>query len=335
MLKEEALYGLFLEVKGPNGEVIKEKQRIGELGSRKEKEAEKKHLQDVSPTDGNNSNIYTVSFVGNSSYYNSENQDKIKESVEEEKPYYYQRGEDYEPEFIGFAKDYDSALDLIDSDTVYRMTVIDELDEDMYLAMRDDLDEEDVERLDAYFKREKSSDLPEDVEIEYASLNSDTIENYDIEEAIKQYLQEHYTGTVEDFSYYWYDNNTLLIHDIKWSTNEDLHEDKLLEYTTYWFGEREYPSKKVDHGEYDPHTGEFADGTTLDDLEDWELEENIDSVKVKVYNDTEAKSMNEKKKLEESIEELKKKYPNAKVLQYDYNRGAFIISKEELDDWEY
>lgn len=53
-------------------------------------------------------------------------------------------------------------------------------------------------------------------------------------------------------------------------------EEKLLkEYTTYWFGEREYPSKKVDHGEYDPHTGKFADGTTYDDLtqDDFETDE--------------------------------------------------------------
>ena len=81
MLKEEALYGLFLEVKGPHGEIIKEKERIGELGSKEEKEAERKALQNQSPKNGNNYNIFTVEFFGNSSYDNPENPDKVVEDI--------------------------------------------------------------------------------------------------------------------------------------------------------------------------------------------------------------------------------------------------------------
>ena len=158
MLKEEALYGLFLEVKGPHGEVIKEKERIGELGSKEEKEQERKHLQDVSPKSGNNYNWYTVEFFGNSSYDNPENPDKITEDIE---------------------------------------------------------------------------DLPTEVEIEYASLNADIIEYYNLEEAIKMYLQEIYDAKVTDFSYYWYDVNTIIVHDIEWSIKESLNDDTIEETDEY------------------------------------------------------------------------------------------------------
>lgn len=67
-LKEEAMYGLFLEVKDLNGEVVKEKMRI-DLGSQSEMEEKKVHLEDVSPKDpAGNDNIYTVEFFGNSSF---------------------------------------------------------------------------------------------------------------------------------------------------------------------------------------------------------------------------------------------------------------------------
>lgn len=188
---------------------------------------------------------------------------------------------------------------------------------------------------------EDVKDLPTEVEIEYASLDADVLEYYDLEEAIKMYLQEFYDAKVTDFSYYWYDVNTILVHDIKWSSEKDLHEDKLLEYTTYWFGEREYPSKKVDHGEYDPHTGEFADGTTLDDLEDWELEETIDNSKVKVYNNTEAKSMNKEKELKEEVvtfhgnKMTKSDFENYCANLILKNMPVRKLTKDDVDNWEW
>lgn len=67
------------------------------------------------------------------------------------KPYYYQRGENYEPEFIGFADDFNGALDLVDKNEIYEMSVVDEMDKDMYLSLRNELADEDVKELDKFF----------------------------------------------------------------------------------------------------------------------------------------------------------------------------------------
>lgn len=68
------------------------------------------------------------------------------------KPYYYQRNEDYEPEFIGFAENWDKALDLIDTNKIYKMSVIDEMNEDMYLNLKNELNEKDIKELDKYYE---------------------------------------------------------------------------------------------------------------------------------------------------------------------------------------
>ena len=68
------------------------------------------------------------------------------------KPYYFQQNEDYEEEYIGFAENYDKALDLIDSNRVHEMSVIDELTYEQYVGLRNELDEEEVKKLDEYFK---------------------------------------------------------------------------------------------------------------------------------------------------------------------------------------
>lgn len=68
------------------------------------------------------------------------------------KPYYYQRNEDYEPEFVGFAENWDKVLDLVDTNEIYKMSIVDEMDKDMYLSLRDELNEEDVKELDKYYE---------------------------------------------------------------------------------------------------------------------------------------------------------------------------------------
>ena len=78
-LHEEAMYSLFLEVRDSDGDVVKDKIKI-DVGSQSEMEEKKKHLEEVSPKDNyGNDNIYTVEFIGNSSYYNPENPDKLTE----------------------------------------------------------------------------------------------------------------------------------------------------------------------------------------------------------------------------------------------------------------
>lgn len=103
-------------------------------------------------------------------------------------------------------------------------------------------------------------DLPVEIELSYASLNADVLEQYNVEEAIKQYIQRKYGATVSDFRYYWYDVNTILVHDIKWAV-EDFEEDN--------------------------------------DFES-DLDENVDNTKDNVYNIIEANNMKKENKLDES-----------------------------------
>ena len=82
-LKEEAMYGLFVKVKNSDTNEIIEAKRQLMVGTKKECEDEKKHLEEVSNGVGNHINIYTVEFLGNSNYDNPSNPDKVvKESCE-------------------------------------------------------------------------------------------------------------------------------------------------------------------------------------------------------------------------------------------------------------
>ena len=76
-LKEEAMYGLFVEVKNSDTDDIIEAKRKLMVGTKKECEDEKKHLEEVSNGVGNHINNYTVEFLGNSSYDNPSNPDKV------------------------------------------------------------------------------------------------------------------------------------------------------------------------------------------------------------------------------------------------------------------
>ena len=262
MLKEEALYGLFHEVRGPHGEIIKAKERIGELGSKEEKETERKHLQDVSPKEGNNYNVYTVSFFGNSSYYNPENPDKVVEDINKNRIERFKDSVDkygydffiYNPSgyiaySIDITKDNDeyTASSFISTESGQGDTDPEELfsskdfkevikylyDEGYFDEEDSDITRDEAEEYLNISNNTISSDLPTEVEIEYASLNTDVLEYYDLEEAIKQYLQELYDAKVVDFSYYWYDINTLIVHDIKWSVEESLDDDTIEETNEY------------------------------------------------------------------------------------------------------
>lgn len=70
-----------------------------------------------------------------------------------EVPWIMQQGEDGEPEFIGWAKSHNEILESCDPDIIHENTYISELDDkDVYLGLKDDLDEEDIKKLDEYFK---------------------------------------------------------------------------------------------------------------------------------------------------------------------------------------
>ena len=75
-LKEEAMYGLFVEVKNSDTDEIIEEKRKLMVGTKEECEDKKKHLEEVSNGVGNHINNYTVEFLGNSSYDNPSNPDK-------------------------------------------------------------------------------------------------------------------------------------------------------------------------------------------------------------------------------------------------------------------
>ena len=76
-LKEEAMYGLFVEVKNSyTGDIIEAKRKLM-VGTKEECEDKKKHLEEVSNGVGNHINNYTVEFLGNSSYDNPSNPDKV------------------------------------------------------------------------------------------------------------------------------------------------------------------------------------------------------------------------------------------------------------------
>ena len=53
------------------------------------------------------------------------------------------------------------------------------------------------------------------------------------------------------------------------------------------------------------------------------------------YNEVEESTMKDDKKLQESIEELKKKYPDAYVPEIDKETGLPILPDELFGDWEY
>lgn len=87
-LKEEAMYGLFVEVKNSDTDEIIEEKRKLMVGTKEECEDKKRHLEEVSNGVGNHINTYTVEFLGNSSYDNPSNPDKkenleVKEDLEE------------------------------------------------------------------------------------------------------------------------------------------------------------------------------------------------------------------------------------------------------------
>lgn len=87
-LKEEAMYGLFVEVKNSDTDEIIEEKRKLMVGTKEECEDKKKHLEEVSNGVGNHINIYTVEFLGNSNYDNPSNPDKkenlkLKKDLEE------------------------------------------------------------------------------------------------------------------------------------------------------------------------------------------------------------------------------------------------------------
>ena len=66
-------------------------------------------------------------------------------------PWYFQEDEDSVPEFLGFAKNWDGAIDLMDSSRVHGMSVIDTVDEDMIDCLEFN-DDEDYDALVKYFK---------------------------------------------------------------------------------------------------------------------------------------------------------------------------------------
>lgn len=184
---------------------------------------------------------------------------------------------------------------------------------------------------------EDVKDLPTEVEIEYASLDADVLEYYDFDEAIKQYLQKTYSGIVEDFRYYWYDVNTILVHDIKWSVKESLDDDTVEETDEYKIVKTIQHNFRTVKGvarkgkdkiiyqvyfrtqDFNPATNRWqktgwtnstSEFDTIEDAREFvkkydktlksEVEESVDNSEIKVYNNTEVKSMNEENKLEES-----------------------------------
>ena len=77
-----------------------------------------------------------------------------KHLKEDMKPWIMQQGENGEPEYIGFANSHDDALKLVNPDGVTENTYISELDnKDIYLGLKDKLEQEDIEKLDKYFNK--------------------------------------------------------------------------------------------------------------------------------------------------------------------------------------
>lgn len=67
-------------------------------------------------------------------------------------PYIYQQNYDSEPVYVGFAENEDELYDRVDRNFIFECSTFCVLEEDLYVDMRDDLDEEDVKELDEYFK---------------------------------------------------------------------------------------------------------------------------------------------------------------------------------------
>ena len=117
------------------------------------------------------------------------NKGYLKEEESKNYPWIMQVTEDSEPEFIGFAPDEDTMIDiLVDthrSDAVGKMTTIDVLDYDIYLDMKERgmFDEEDEEKLDAYFAADES--LKEDIE-KHDTLNPKLWDGNELKPEVKE-----------------------------------------------------------------------------------------------------------------------------------------------------
>ncbi len=391
MLTEETIYGLYCDVYDYITNI-----KLGKFNDGKPVEIGHQYdlIKKIPAYEGN----FNVNKDGKRyKFYTKRIGETSWESLQEDiklKPYVIQQGED-DLEYIGFAKSKEDALMKV-SDFVYDSTFIYELDEEIYQDMKNRhmIDAEDIKELDAYFAEENiDEELPTEVEISFSELNADTLEYYGLEDTIKMYLQKTYNNEVSHFEYYWYDVDTILVHDIEWkkevkeSIVEEVKEIKLsdvsvgqsfkvlddvyycdVQYEGMFEDDEELLDRFLDAGfklvgtdlyiqkdtelkyemsqsvdvyrilmnDFTFDVGEWTDdalNTSVEIID--KVDENIDRSKNELYNNTEDLNMTEEKKLEESIEELKKKYPNAKVLEYDCDKSAFIISKEELDNWEY
>jgi len=394
MINEELVYGLFIKVKGPDGEIIEDEHMIGYVGSKKEKEEEKKHLEDVSPMNGRNKNIYTVKLLGNSSYYsNTESLKEDKDSIlsnfniEEIKsdldkygyaepielgtmtvgdgPYYDGWG------YIGFAKDKNTGKYYAE---YWVENMSGPIEDSEYI---EEIGEHDSVE-DLILATYKAKWLEENLNESWLAV---------ILKDKKGNKQFHQFESEEELRYFLDDNPELSIEKKERSIEEDVKETKLsdvrvgqsfkvlddvyycdVQYEDMFEDDEELLDRFLDAGfklvgtdlyiqkdtelryemsqsvdvykilmnDFTFDVGEWTDDSLNTSVEIIDkVDENIDKFKNELYNNTEDLSMAEEKKLEESIEELRKKYPNAKVLPFDKERGAFILSKEELDDWEY